>query len=89
MFVGMEIPFLAKLAHLVISLANIPIGKFGQRIGVQIDEALHGAAGEDNDSVYVSSDIKDIIIRKYAGAFVACVIFEIVLFFIFGGLFLK
>jgi hypothetical protein len=81
------LPIGFKVVHLVLSLVNIPIAKIGQKIGKAIDEAVHGAADEDTEHIYVSRSFKDILMRKYLGALLACSLFELIMFLIFNGIF--
>lgn len=81
------LPIGLKIIHLVLSFANIPVAKIGQRIGKAIDEAVHGAAGENTGSVYVSRRFTDIIMRKYLGDLVACAVLEGIMFLVFNGMY--
>jgi hypothetical protein len=65
-----------KILHLVLSFADIPLAIAGQKIARAIDDVIHGAAGEDAESVYVSRSLSSIIIRKYMGALLGCLVLE-------------
>jgi hypothetical protein len=82
-----DYPFGLKIAHLILSFANIPIARIGQRIGVAIDEAVHGAAGEETHTVYVSNSLMSIIQKKYLGALVGCGLFEMIMFLVLAAIF--
>jgi hypothetical protein len=66
-----------------LSFGNIPIAVLGQKIGSAIHDAVHGAGGEDTESVYVSRSFKDILSRKYLGATCGFLLYEGILFLIF------
>jgi hypothetical protein len=78
-----------KILHLFLSLLDIPIAVLSQKLVAFISDFLRNAAGDDTDSVYVSTKLTSIIVRKYLGALAGPLVFEIILIFLLHGFFNK
>jgi hypothetical protein len=78
-----------KILHLFLSLLDIPIAVLSQKVTAFVYDFLHNAAGDNADSVYVSTKLTGIIFRKYAGAFGGPLVFELILIFLLHSFFSK